>query len=163
LCSVPNNVAIVNHQNQNPSSPSIDIVVESSTSPFVNNSSTNSVVLNRNVIVSTKSNQATQKDNNNLLGLPSSNLSASTCETSENDMNISIGDNISLESLDVKMWRASSDPPSSISSFSLDSQSEEAVLEFMRRFTSVLFSDVASITLELKAEFGQYSRVSSII
>lgn len=156
LSSVPNNVAIVNSQNQ--TSPSIDIVVDNST--LVNNSSTNTVVLSRHV--TTKPNQETTKDNNNLLGLPSSNLSASTCETSEND-NISTGDAGSLESLDVKMWHRPNSDPSSISSISLDSQTEEAVLDFMRRFTSILFADSASITVELKAEFGQYSRVRNSI
>lgn len=153
-----------NHQiqSQNPISPPVDIVVESNPASFHRNiNSTTNPFLIRSIKTKQIQNSISTRDNN-LLGIPSSNLSASsaTCDTSEPD-NISGGEG-SLESLDVKMWhRSESDnPPSSISSISLDSQSEEGVLDFMRRFVSILFSDSASITLELKAEFGQYSRVS---
>lgn len=72
--------------------------------------------------------------------------------------------NASVESSDLKMWiRSESDNsvPSWASSISLDSQTEEVTLEFMRRFVNILFKDSTSITLELKSEFGLYARVSS--
>lgn len=133
-------------------SPSVDIVVVEKYSNF--SASTPLYTIN-----ACRSNKVTTKDNN-LLGIKSS---ASTCETSEND-NISGGD-LSLESFDVKMWTGSESDhsaPSYASSISLDSQSEEAILEFMRRFVNVIFKDCSSITLELKAEFGVHSRVMYI-
>lgn len=42
---------------------------------------------------------------------------------------------------------------------SLDSPSEDEALEFMRRFVSILFEDSFKLTLELKSEFGEKSRV----
>lgn len=43
---------------------------------------------------------------------------------------------------------------------SLDSPSEDEALEFMRRFVAILFEDSSMLTLELKSEFGEKSRVS---
>lgn len=45
---------------------------------------------------------------------------------------------------------------------SLDSPSEDEALEFMRRFVTILFEDSLLLTLELKSEFGEKSRVSFI-
>lgn len=45
---------------------------------------------------------------------------------------------------------------------SLDSPSEDEALEFMRRFVTILFEDSSLLTLELKSEFGEKSRVSFI-
>lgn len=45
---------------------------------------------------------------------------------------------------------------------SLDSPSEDEALEFMRRFVAILFEDSSMLTLELKSEFGEKSRVSMI-
>lgn len=148
-CAVPNAPPPVHSQ----PSPSVDIVVVDKSS----------AALNANTHAKLRSNtkSITTKDNNNLLGLPSS---ASTCETSEND---NISADVSLESFDVRMWnKTESDQvsvaPSFASSISLDtSQSDEAVLEFMRRFVMILFTDCSSITLELKSEFGQYSRMEA--
>ena len=65
---------------------------------------------------------------------------------------------------DIRMWirsESENSVPSWASSISLDSQSEEAILDFMRRFVNILFHDSSSITLELKSEFGQYARSES--
>lgn len=45
---------------------------------------------------------------------------------------------------------------------SLDSPSEDEALEFMRAFVTILFEDSSLLTLELKSEFGEKSRVSAI-
>lgn len=45
-------------------------------------------------------------------------------------------------------------------SASVNSQPEEALLEFMRTFVKMLFTDSSSITLNIKSEFGINSRVS---
>lgn len=50
--------------------------------------------------------------------------------------------------------------PSWASSISLDSQTEEGILAFMRNFVKVLFQNSGTITLELKSEFGLLARVS---
>jgi hypothetical protein len=44
----------------------------------------------------------------------------------------------------------------------MDSSTDEAVFEFMRRFVTTLFTDSLAITLEFKHQFGQYARVSKI-
>lgn len=49
--------------------------------------------------------------------------------------------------------------PSWASSISLDSQTEEAIVEFMRKFISVLFEDSSTISLDIKSEFGLKTRV----
>lgn len=49
--------------------------------------------------------------------------------------------------------------PSWASSISLDSQTEEAIVEFMKKFISVLFEDSSSISLDSKSEFGLKTRV----
>lgn len=45
------------------------------------------------------------------------------------------------------------------SSLSLDSQSDEATVEFMRHFVSQLFRDSGAIQLDQKAKFGQLCQV----
>lgn len=45
---------------------------------------------------------------------------------------------------------------------SLDSPSEDEALEFMRAFVTILFEDSSLLTLELKSEFGEKSRVIAI-
>lgn len=70
-----------------------------------------------------------------------------------------------LESSELKMWirsESENSVPSWASSISLDSQSEEAILDFMKRFVKILFRESSSITLELKSDFGQYARVIPI-
>lgn len=51
--------------------------------------------------------------------------------------------------------------PSWASSISLDSQTEEAIVEFMRKFVSVLFEDSSTISLDIKSEFGLKTRVGN--
>lgn len=94
----------------------------------------------------------------NILAVPSSSAS-----TSDNDPCIA---DVSLESADLKNWIRSesyTSVPSWASSISLDSQGEEAALEFMRQFVNILFSDASSMTLEMKSDFGQYARVTIIL
>jgi len=94
---------------------------------------------------------------NNLLGIPNTSSTA----TSESGDNLSQCGEGSLDSLELKMWHKSeSESVATCSSISMDSSSEEITFEFMRRFVSVLFTDSLAITLELKHQFGQYSRVS---
>lgn len=45
---------------------------------------------------------------------------------------------------------------------SLDSQTDDDMLAFMRRFVNILFLDSSKLTLELKSEFGLKSRVRTI-
>lgn len=88
---------------------------------------------------------------------------SSSASTSDNDPCIA---DVSLESADIKNWIRSesyTSVPSWASSISLDSQSEELALEFMRSFVGVLFTDSGSMTMEMKSDFGQYARVSKII
>ncbi|EDS28366.1 conserved hypothetical protein [Culex quinquefasciatus] len=69
-----------------------------------------------------------------------------------------------LESSELKMWirsESENSVPSWASSISLDSQSEEAILDFMKRFVKILFRESGSITLELKSDFGQYARTET--
>uniref|UniRef100_A0A336LLH1 CSON011440 protein n=1 Tax=Culicoides sonorensis TaxID=179676 RepID=A0A336LLH1_CULSO len=92
----------------------------------------------------------------NRLAIPSSSAS-----TSDNDPCIA---DVSFESADLKNWIRSesyTSVPSWASSFSLDSQSEEAALEFMKNFNNALFTNPASITVEMKSEFGQYARTEN--
>lgn len=87
-------------------------------------------------------------------GIPSS------ASTSDNESCAFSG---TLESSELKMWirsESENSVPSWASSISLDSQSEEAVLDFMKRFVRILFHDSSSITLQLKSDFGQFARVS---
>ncbi|XP_055597120.1 uncharacterized protein KIAA0513 [Uranotaenia lowii] len=90
------------------------------------------------------------------LGMPSS------ASTSDNESCILSA--ATLESSEQKMWirsESENSVPSWASSISLDSQSEEAILDFMKRFIEILFRDSSSITLELKSDFGQYARTES--
>lgn len=78
---------------------------------------------------------------------------------SENDLQVP---SISDESIELKQYcRSESD--NSVQSWgsiiSLDSQTEDETLEFMRRFVKILFQDSLSLTLEMKSEFGKKSRV----
>ncbi|XP_055712028.1 uncharacterized protein KIAA0513 isoform X2 [Phlebotomus papatasi] len=86
----------------------------------------------------------------------------SSVSTSEYDLCLpSAG---SYESSDLRVWIRSesvNSVPSWASSISLDSQSEEMVLEFMRRFLTTLFDNSGAISLELKSEFGQMSRTEA--
>ncbi|KFB37638.1 AGAP007789-PA-like protein [Anopheles sinensis] len=89
------------------------------------------------------------------LGIPSS------ASTSDNESCAFSG---TLESSELKMWirsESENSVPSWASSISLDSQSEEAVLDFMKRFVRILFHDSTSITLQLKSDFGQYARTET--
>lgn len=96
---------------------------------------------------------------NNLLGIPPTSSTA----TSESGDNLSLCEG-SLDSLEVKMWHKSETESvaPSVSSISMDSSSDEATFEFMRRFVLILFTDSLNITLELKHQFGQYARVSRV-
>uniref|UniRef100_A0A182JUG6 SBF2 domain-containing protein n=1 Tax=Anopheles christyi TaxID=43041 RepID=A0A182JUG6_9DIPT len=89
------------------------------------------------------------------LGIPSS------ASTSDNESCAFSG---TLESSELKMWirsESENSVPSWASSISLDSQSEEAVLDFMKRFVRILFHDSSSITLQLKSDFGQFARTET--
>lgn len=94
---------------------------------------------------------------NNLLGIPPTSSTA----TSESGDNLSLCE-ASFDSLEVKMWHKSETESvaPSCSSISMDSSSDEATFEFMRRFVLILFTDSLNITLELKHQFGQFARVS---
>ncbi|EAA12211.4 AGAP007789-PA, partial [Anopheles gambiae str. PEST] len=88
-------------------------------------------------------------------GIPSS------ASTSDNESCAFSG---TLESSELKMWirsESENSVPSWASSISLDSQSEEAVLDFMKRFVRILFHDSSSITLQLKSDFGQFARTET--
>uniref|UniRef100_A0A7G3AGQ2 Putative conserved plasma membrane protein n=1 Tax=Lutzomyia longipalpis TaxID=7200 RepID=A0A7G3AGQ2_LUTLO len=88
---------------------------------------------------------------------------ASSISTSEYDLCLPSGGG-SCESSDLKVWMRSesvNSVPSWASSISLDSQSEEVVLEFMRRFLTALFDNSCAISLELKSEFGQMARTEA--
>lgn len=45
------------------------------------------------------------------------------------------------------------------SNISLDSASDDDSLEFMKRYVTILFENSSTLTLELKSEFGEKSRV----
>lgn len=84
---------------------------------------------------------------------------ATSISASDNDSNIP---SISRESVELKQYcRSESD--NSVQSWgsiiSFDSKSEDEALEFMRRFVTILFEDSTSLSLELKSEFGEKSRV----
>ncbi|XP_059618349.1 uncharacterized protein KIAA0513 [Phlebotomus argentipes] len=86
----------------------------------------------------------------------------SSISTSEYDLCLPSG--ASCESSDLRVWIRSesvNSVPSWASSISLDSQSEEVVLEFMRRFLTTLFDNSGAISLELKSEFGQMARTEA--
>ncbi|XP_055549060.1 uncharacterized protein KIAA0513 isoform X1 [Wyeomyia smithii] len=89
------------------------------------------------------------------IGIPSS------ASTSDNESCVL---SATLESSELKMWirsESENSVPSWASSISLDSQSEEAILDFMKRFVKILFRESSSITLELKSDFGQYARTET--
>ncbi|XP_058446787.1 uncharacterized protein KIAA0513 isoform X1 [Malaya genurostris] len=91
----------------------------------------------------------------NKIGIPSS------ASTSDNESCVL---SATLESSELKMWirsESENSVPSWASSISLDSQSEEAILDFMKRFVKILFRESGSITLELKSDFGQYARMET--
>lgn len=100
---------------------------------------------------------------NNLLAIPVANsCSSATSECGGNEDNLSLCEGGSVESLEVKMWHKSETESvaPSCSSLSMDSSTDEAIFEFMRRFVTTLFTDSLAITLEFKHQFGQYARVS---
>lgn len=71
----------------------------------------------------------------------------------------------SLESSDLNIWirsESENSVPSWASSISLDSQTEEAIVEFMRKFIAMLFEDSSSISLDIKSEFGLKTRVTHL-
>lgn len=83
----------------------------------------------------------------------------SSGSTSENDV---YNASISRESSDLKVWirsESENSVPSWASSISLDSQTEETTLEFMKRFVNALFEDSSSISLDIKSEFGNLATV----
>lgn len=97
---------------------------------------------------------------NNLLAIPVANsCSTATSENGEDNLSLCEG---SIDSLEVKMWHKSETESvaPSCSSLSMDSSTDEAVFEFMRRFVTTLFTDSLAITLEFKHQFGQYALVS---
>lgn len=70
---------------------------------------------------------------------------------------------ISEASAELKQWNYTNSDQSvqSLKSIaSLESQSEDDTLQFMRRFVDILFQDSSQLTLELKSEFGMKTRVS---
>lgn len=84
----------------------------------------------------------------------------STLSTSEYDL--CIPSSLSCETTTGGIWVRSesiNSVPSWASTISLDSQSDEAVIEFIRRFLAMLFDHPDKISLEAKAEFGQVVRV----
>lgn len=98
---------------------------------------------------------------NNLLAIPVANsCSSATSECGGDVDNLSLCDG-SIESMEVKMWHKSETESvaQSCSSLSMDSSTDEAIFEFMRRFVTTLFIDSQAITLEFKHQFGQYARV----
>lgn len=105
---------------------------------------------------SEKENEAKGDDNSLALCIQSpGNISVS-----ENDLNIA---SISAASSDVKLYCHSESDQSCGSLISLDSKCEDEAVEFMRRFVNTLFQDSTSISLELKSEFGEKSRVRNLI
>lgn len=138
LASIDNNdSAIINHH------------------PINNNNSNNNNITTKKALTTIE---------NNLLAIPVGANSCSTA-TSESGDNLSLCDGNSIDSLEVKMWHKSESESiaPSCSSLSMDSSTDEAIFEFMRRFVSILFTDSLAITLELKHQFGQYARVSRIL
>lgn len=82
--------------------------------------------------------------------------------SSENEIQVP---SISDGSIELKRWdRSNSDVSvqSVESIISLDSQTEDDTLAFMRRYVNILFEDSSQLTLELKSDFGLKSRVNII-
>lgn len=136
------------------------VVVESQTHKHPIDS--NATTINHhpmNINISSINTKALTTKENNLLGVAPTSSTA----TSESGDNLSLCEG-SLDSLEVKMWHKSETESvaPSCSSISMDSSSDEVTFEFMRRFVSTLFTDSSAITLELKHQFGQYSRVSLV-
>lgn len=72
---------------------------------------------------------------------------------------------ISEASIELKQWNYANSDASvqSLKSIaSLESQSEDDILQFMRQFVDILFQNNAQLTLELKSEFGIRTRVSVV-
>lgn len=90
------------------------------------------------------------------------NISCAISTLSTSDYDLCIPSSISCETT-TGMWVRSesiNSVPSWASTISLDSQTDETVIEFIRRFLSTLFDNPEKISLELKSEFGQVVRVS---
>lgn len=69
---------------------------------------------------------------------------------------------MSEASIELKQWNYANSDASvqSLKSIaSIESQSEDDTLQFMRRFVDYLFQNSSQLTLELKSEFGIKSRV----
>jgi hypothetical protein len=150
---------------QSDSSSSPVVVVESNDSQAHKNPiaiDCNATTINHhpNNHIATKNSKTLTTKENNLLGIPPTSCSTATSESGDN---LSLCEGLeSYESLEVKMWHKSETESvaPSCSSISMDSSSDEVTFEFMRRFVSTLFTDSIAITLDLKHQFGQYSRVS---
>lgn len=145
--------------------PSIDNNVATSATiishhPLTINSKSSSPSHNNNNNNTTNKNALTTKENN-LLAIPVANSCSSATSECGGDDNLSLCEG-SIDSLEVKMWHKSETESvaPSCSSLSMDSSTDEAVFEFMRRFVTTLFTDSLAITLEFKHQFGQYARVS---
>lgn len=120
----------------------------------------NATTINHHSNINAKHSKALTTKENNLLGIAPTSSTA----TSESGDNLSPCDG-SLDSLEVKMWHKSETESMapSCSSISMDSSSDEVTFEFMRKFVTVLFTDSAQITLELKHQFGQHARVRNLL
>lgn len=82
--------------------------------------------------------------------------------TLSSEYDLCVPSSISYDSTD--MWirsESNNSVPSWASTISLDSQTDDVVIEFIRRFLKTLFdNDSDKISLDMKAEFGQVARVS---
>lgn len=95
---------------------------------------------------------------------PQKNISCAISTVSTSEYDLCIPSSVSCETTTTGgVWIRSesiNSVPSWASTISLDSQTDETVIEFVRRFLTTLFDNPDKITLELKSEFGQVVRVS---
>lgn len=90
------------------------------------------------------------------------NISCAISTLSTSDYDLCLPSSLSSVETTTGMWIRSesiNSVPSWASTISLDSHTDETVIEFIRRFLTTLFEDPQKISLELKAEFGQVVRV----
>jgi hypothetical protein len=164
-------------ERKDPVSPSIVLVETTSTTTHNNHHNSSienlatTIINHHPVTINSKpstpccNKNALSTKENNLLAIPVANSCSTATSECGGEDNLSLCEG-SIESLEVKMWSHVKSETESVapscSSLSMDSSTDEAVFEFMRRFVTTLFTDSLAITLEFKHQFGQYARVSKI-
>lgn len=136
----------------------IDVNQESGSMSHSSSAVSKSSMSGHTLAVAAKDDSSDQQMTDSMTVYPSG--TRASISASENECHES---SISEASVELKQWNYTNSDVSvqSLKSIaSLESQNEDDILQFMRRFVDILFQNSAQLTLELKSEFGIRTRVS---